>query len=62
LLTATLADLFYNAADLTSDSGLTSDQLAAWSKVLPDLNNTGGDKAKMATVFVNAGDSVMQRL
>jgi len=54
--------LFYNAADLVSSNGLTSDQLTAWTAVLSDLTSAGSDKSKQATVFVNAGDSVMQRL
>jgi len=61
-LTATLADLFYNAADLVKSKGLTADQLSAWTATLPELKSAGNDNAKLSAGFLAAGDSVMQRL
>lgn len=61
LLTATLGDLFYNASMAVKSTGLTDEQLTAWTAVLPALKGTT-DKTVQAQAFVNAGDSVMERL
>lgn len=63
MLTATLADLFYNAADLSKiNGGLTQVQYDSWSKTLDFSKTDRTDAASVSKVFVNAGDSVMLRL
>lgn len=61
LLTATLADLFYNAAIKVKKSGIESEQKVAWAAVLPALSDAN-DQASIVQVFTDAGDSVMQRI
>jgi len=66
LLTATLADLFYNAAlKVRKNQGITKEQAQAWQAVLPalrDLPTSSDDPEAVVRIFTNAGDSVMQRI
>lgn len=63
MLTATLADLFYNAGLKVQKSGISSAQKAAWAAVLGGLKGVhDADTKAVVKVFTDAGDSVMQRI
>lgn len=64
MLTATLADLFYNAALLVKkQGGITNEQAEAWQLVFPTIVQAAknGNDA-VVQIFANAGDSVMERI
>jgi len=64
LLTATLADLFYNAAlKVKKNGGLTQEQAMAWKSVFPTIILDASTNVEATVnIFTNAGDSVMERI
>ena len=57
LITAALANLLYQAAEVTKSKALSSQELRTWQHALNDHSFTGSSKD-----FLAAGDSVLQRL